>query len=94
MTTVERRRRPGPETVWGAAFVVNRETDELVVAMEAHPVDIALDASPARSWAAASKRWRSAALDVIATLGDPAELDVNLFSAAPRSSEALAQPHF
>lgn len=81
MTTVGTQEKARFVHSLGADFVVNRETDDLVVAMEAHPVDIALDCVSGPELGrciekmAVGGRWI-----VIATLGGPrTELDVNLF---------------
>lgn len=81
MTTVGTQEKARFVHNLGADFVVNRETDDLVAAMEAHPVDIALDCVSGPELGrciekmAVGGRWI-----VIATLGGPrTELNVNLF---------------
>jgi NADPH2:quinone reductase len=81
MTTVSTEEKARFVRDLGADIVVNRTTDDLVAAMEQHPVDIALDCiagpnlGPCIERMATGGRWV-----VIATLGGPmAELNVNLF---------------
>lgn len=81
MTTVSTEEKARFVRELGAQFVVNRTTDDLLAAMDEHPVDIALDciAGPELGRCiekmAVGGRWI-----VIATLGGPVtELDVNRF---------------
>ncbi|NSW57256.1 MAG: NAD(P)H-quinone oxidoreductase [Armatimonadetes bacterium] len=81
MTTVSNDDKARFVRELGADFVVNRTTDDLLAAMDEHPVDIALDciAGPELGRCiekmAVGGRWI-----IIATLGGPVtELDVNRF---------------
>lgn len=81
MTTVSTEEKAAFVRGLGADIVVNRTTDDLAAAMEAHPVDIALDCIGGPDLGrcvekmALGGRWI-----VIATLGGPkTELDANVF---------------
>ena len=81
MTTVSTEEKAAFVRGLGADIVVNRTTDDLAAAMEAHPVDIALDCIGGPDMGhcvekmAVGGRWI-----VIATLGGPkTELDANVF---------------
>jgi len=81
MTTVSTEEKAAFGRGLGADIVVNRTTDDLAAAMEAHPVDIALDCIGGPDLGrcvekmALGGRWI-----VIATLGGPkTELDANVF---------------
>ena len=81
MTTVGSEKKAEFVRELGADIVVNRKTDDLREAMDAHPVDIAMDCisgpglGPCIEKMAAGGRWI-----VIATLGGAkTELDMNLF---------------